>query len=268
MGVLLRPLLFGSLTIMTMLVCVSVWAGVFRQQMLEAMGVYVGPGGSDAAAAAGITNGGGGGNSSLGAILLGTGGDTITGNNPAGMNHDRDKLSQEEVDAMFLAFKFTKGVTEALCAVRDASCSICLCAFEEGEPLRRLACGQSYHAHCLDRWLLTNASCPRWRMKARISGDHLLGGRSSLLRAVRHRIAYARAAVVDAATSIADFVRPALSLSAIAASFAYTQRVRNEDEVADVEEERGWQRERLILHETANGDNGERLEEEIGTKLV
>lgn len=183
MSMLLGPLLLGSLTVMTMLVCVSVWAGVFRQHMIEAMGVNIG------------TTGIGSGNRFFNLIegggdvagVGGTGAGMADGNGN-GMNHDRDKLSQEEVNAMFPAFQFTKDVTEALCAVGDASCSVCLCTFEESEPLRRLPCGHSYHSTCLDQWLVTNASCPRCRMKARIHGDAVGRSRFVLIAAFRSAV--------------------------------------------------------------------------------
>lgn len=141
---LLLPFLLGTLTLLTMIVCVSVWASVFRQHMLEAMS---------------------------GNLVHGAG---MNGDMAGDDRHSRrDKLSSSEVNAMFPSFKFTKVETVALCAVGDASCSVCLCAFEEGESLRRLACGHSYHAECLDRWLLTNATCPRCRKAARIRGEAL-----------------------------------------------------------------------------------------------
>ena len=126
---LLLPLLLGTLTLLTMVVCVSVWAGVFRQHLFD--------------------------------VLHGQ-----TEEFPRS-----DKLSEAEVNAMFPSFVFTKKETDALGATGDICCSVCLCSFEEGESLRRLACGHSYHSECLDKWLLTNATCPRCRKKARIHGD-------------------------------------------------------------------------------------------------
>lgn len=135
----LFPIVLGVVILMTLAVCVTVWAGAFRQHMVESIiGIMEGPGSFESV------------QESL---------------------HRRDKLSEAEVCAMFPAFQFTKGETDALCAVGDASCSVCLYTFEEGEMLRRLACGHSYHSECLDRWLLTNASCPRCRKAARISGE-------------------------------------------------------------------------------------------------
>lgn len=148
----LFPIALGIVILMTLVVCVSVWAGVLRQHMLDSIvGIIEAPG-------------------------------------SLGPEHEpvrrRDKLSEAEVCAMFPAFQFMKEESEALCAVGDASCSVCLCIFEEGEMLRRLACGHSYHSECLDRWLLTNASCPRCRKSARISGEVVRTG-ISLQRTLR-----------------------------------------------------------------------------------
>lgn len=126
------PLLLGTLTLMTMVVCVSVWAGVVRQHVAAAIGLPLPP---------------------APAPLLA--GDALDA------SADRDKLSPTEVHGMFPAFAFCKANAGALCAVGDASCSICLCAFEAAEPLRRLPCGHAYHAACIDRCLVTNASCTR-----------------------------------------------------------------------------------------------------------
>lgn len=131
---LLLPVLLGILALLTMVVCLSVWASVFRQHIFE----------------------------------------VIHGHRPdegSVTPTRRDKLSEAEVNAMFPAFVFTKGETGALGAAGDVCCSVCLCTFEEGEMLRRLACGHSYHSACLDQWLLTNATCPRCRKSARISGE-------------------------------------------------------------------------------------------------
>lgn len=147
----LFPIMVGVVILMTLLVCVTVWAGVFRQHMLDSI--------------VGIMNA------------------RPPGHVQESMRH-RDKLSEAEVCAMFPAFQFTKGETDALCAAGDDSCSVCLYTFEEGEMLRRLACGHSYHSGCLDRWLLTNASCPRCRKAARIKGE-LFRTDASLQRTLR-----------------------------------------------------------------------------------
>ncbi|CAN0901025.1 NEP1-interacting protein 1 [Linum grandiflorum] len=44
------------------------------------------------------------------------------------------------------------------------SCSICLQDFEGGELAKQVpGCGHCFHADCLDKWLLRNASCPMCR---------------------------------------------------------------------------------------------------------
>lgn len=133
---LLLPFLLVTLTLLTVVVCVSVWASVFRRQIFQVIHGHAPEEG--------------------GAATSGT---------------RRDKLSEAEVNAMFPAFVFTKGETAALGATGDVCCSVCLCSFEEGDLLRRLACGHSYHSSCLDQWLITNATCPRCRKSARINGE-------------------------------------------------------------------------------------------------
>lgn len=157
---LLGPLVLGFLMLMTMVVCVSVWAGLFRQQILETMTTRL----DDDSLRAGMHHGG-------------------LAFSPYGQPR-RDKLSEVEVNAMFPAFEFTKVEVNALCAVGDASCSVCLCSFEEREMLRRLACGHSYHSECLDQWLLTNATCPRCRKSARIRMERLASGGVVILQRV------------------------------------------------------------------------------------
>lgn len=137
--VLVLPFLLGTLTLLTMVVCVSIWAGVFRQHLFEAVHGH------------------------------------LPSNEDAENVRRRDKLSDVEVNAMFPSFMYTKRETAALSAVGDVCCSVCLCSYEEGEALRRLACGHSYHSMCLDQWLRTNAICPRCRKPARIHSESSRG---------------------------------------------------------------------------------------------
>jgi hypothetical protein len=41
----------------------------------------------------------------------------------------------------------------------DASCVICLCAYEPGEMVRTLPCKHHFHAQCIDEWLQLDKSC-------------------------------------------------------------------------------------------------------------
>lgn len=42
-----------------------------------------------------------------------------------------------------------------------SACAVCLCPFEEGEPLRNLPCRHRFHTDCVDQWLLgRSVKCP------------------------------------------------------------------------------------------------------------
>lgn len=101
-----------------------------------------------------------------------------------------DRLSPSETEVMFPRFVFEKAHAAALGASGENSCAVCLSGYEEGELLRRLRCGHSYHADCLDGWLDTNASCPRCRKPARIRIQYttrLVAFRVALIRFIRNR---------------------------------------------------------------------------------
>lgn len=43
----------------------------------------------------------------------------------------------------------------------DATCSICLSEYDEGDEIRHLpSCSHVFHVSCIDEWLLLNPSCP------------------------------------------------------------------------------------------------------------
>eukprot|EP01105_Mastigella_eilhardi_P014739 TRINITY_DN3356_c0_g1_i1.p1 TRINITY_DN3356_c0_g1~~TRINITY_DN3356_c0_g1_i1.p1 ORF type:complete len:395 (-),score=98.61 TRINITY_DN3356_c0_g1_i1:75-1259(-) len=42
----------------------------------------------------------------------------------------------------------------------DATCAICLGDYENEELIRMLPCGHHFHASCIDKWLVTNKTCP------------------------------------------------------------------------------------------------------------
>ncbi|XP_006163841.1 E3 ubiquitin-protein ligase RLIM-like [Tupaia chinensis] len=51
------------------------------------------------------------------------------------------------------------------------SCSICITEYREGSKLRILPCSHEYHAHCIDRWLSENTTCPICRRRVLESSD-------------------------------------------------------------------------------------------------
>lgn len=46
----------------------------------------------------------------------------------------------------------------------EAKCCICLEQFQSGNELRRLPCLHSFHAECVDKWLVINNACPVCRI--------------------------------------------------------------------------------------------------------
>lgn len=42
----------------------------------------------------------------------------------------------------------------------DATCSICLCEYEDGERIARLPCGHFYHDDCVSAWCSNHIRCP------------------------------------------------------------------------------------------------------------
>ncbi|XP_077002837.1 E3 ubiquitin-protein ligase RLIM-like [Tamandua tetradactyla] len=44
-------------------------------------------------------------------------------------------------------------------------CSVCITEYTEGNKIRTLPCFHEYHAHCIDRWLSENSTCPICRGK-------------------------------------------------------------------------------------------------------
>lgn len=45
-------------------------------------------------------------------------------------------------------------------AVEDRECAICLCPYEDEQPIKRLFCRHHYHSACIDQWLSTKSTCP------------------------------------------------------------------------------------------------------------
>uniref|UniRef100_G1SUD5 RING-type E3 ubiquitin transferase n=1 Tax=Oryctolagus cuniculus TaxID=9986 RepID=G1SUD5_RABIT len=51
------------------------------------------------------------------------------------------------------------------------SCIICITKFTKGNTIRVLPCFHEYHAHCIDRWLSENTTCPICRQEVRDSDN-------------------------------------------------------------------------------------------------
>ncbi|XP_052173626.1 RING-H2 finger protein ATL1-like [Diospyros lotus] len=57
-------------------------------------------------------------------------------------------------------------------------CAVCLGELEEGEIVRLLPnCSHPFHVHCIDQWLMGNASCPLCRSAVAPFKDQTLGAR-------------------------------------------------------------------------------------------
>jgi hypothetical protein len=146
------PLMLGALSLLTMLICLTAWTRIFQYHFLLAISGFFA--------------------------------DDDEFHRYGAGRPGFDQLSDAELNFMFPAFSFAKLHFTALSVAGDPSCSICLNSYEENELLRRLCCGHSYHAVCIDPWLRTNASCPKCRKRARIS-DIPLGPLNSTRQWVR-----------------------------------------------------------------------------------
>lgn len=49
----------------------------------------------------------------------------------------------------------------------QTDCMVCLCSFEDGEPVRLLPCNHIFHTGCVDEWLGRDAHCPICRHSLR-----------------------------------------------------------------------------------------------------
>ncbi|CAH8283558.1 unnamed protein product [Eruca vesicaria subsp. sativa] len=54
----------------------------------------------------------------------------------------------------------------------ERECCICLGGLEEGEKMKVLPmCRHCYHCECVDRWLMTESSCPLCRVSIRVDSS-------------------------------------------------------------------------------------------------
>lgn len=102
-------------------------------------------------------------------------------------------------------------------------CATCLCAYQEGEQLRRLPCNHVFHCGCIDPWLQDKTSCPLCRLDlaAASSSDGsataLTGPANSTAAAASGAAATGAAAAVDEGAG-SSFTQPPALLPAPPAS--------------------------------------------------
>lgn len=99
------------------------------------------------------------------------------------------------------------------------SCAVCLCAYEEGEMMRRLPCNHEFHLKCIDQWLTQRITCPMCRValvseeQTETPGHVEQGARSppasppgsiNMEPVERHDIELARVAVASSSTAQAS----------------------------------------------------------------
>ena len=58
-------------------------------------------------------------------------------------------------------------------------CSICMCDYTEGDPLRLLLCFHRFHKDCIDPWLTQKPQCPICRTQIDIPEENAAGARDS-----------------------------------------------------------------------------------------
>jgi len=69
----------------------------------------------------------------------------------------------------------------------DSKCAICWDQFEEGDMVRELPCHHTYHAGCIDPWIVASGRCPQCRKTIFTSRNREAGGKSSHLRIENER---------------------------------------------------------------------------------
>ncbi|CAK9181492.1 unnamed protein product [Ilex paraguariensis] len=60
--------------------------------------------------------------------------------------------------------KYNKDIALVSKTAEDGTCAVCLCEFQDGEPVRVLPeCLHPFHAPCIDMWLFSHSNCPLCR---------------------------------------------------------------------------------------------------------
>ncbi|KAL3841702.1 hypothetical protein ACJMK2_019809 [Sinanodonta woodiana] len=63
-----------------------------------------------------------------------------------------------------LPIKLFKKMESGSCD-QSEECLICMCDYEDGDSLKILPCFHQFHAGCIDKWILKNATCPVCRVR-------------------------------------------------------------------------------------------------------
>jgi len=76
------------------------------------------------------------------------------------MRYRRTGASQSSINMLPLHYFIKKGRKETFSEATANKCMICQYEYVDGEGLRTLPCIHTYHAECIDPWLLRSKSCP------------------------------------------------------------------------------------------------------------
>lgn len=81
----------------------------------------------------------------------------------AALASSAESMSQRPVGLTAAELERTCPTSTCRSSTDAGSCPICLSAIGEGEELRTLPCGHSFHKECCDMWLTTSGTCPTCR---------------------------------------------------------------------------------------------------------
>lgn len=71
-------------------------------------------------------------------------------------------LTRPDIDRL-RCYRYESSGGDVPSPLDQTSCVVCLCDFEQQELVRSLPCQHEFHAHCVDKWLKMNRTCPLCR---------------------------------------------------------------------------------------------------------
>lgn len=72
---------------------------------------------------------------------------------------------ENSIAELIPSYKYTKDIGLVSKTEDGGTCSVCLCEFMDGEPVRVLPeCLHPFHVSCIDTWLHSHSSCPLCRV--------------------------------------------------------------------------------------------------------